>query len=499
MHPKTKARRYWRAVGALLLAGVLVALVLVVESLSAHRFVQVWSVTLPDRGGPIALSSPNIATLGGVPAVVVGDRAGHVYAFSLANGRGLPGWPASTDGIPVDSTPSVTALSSGLDNDSVFVGVGNSSTPHAGGYDAFNPAGTKRWSVAVKNPATDPQAGNTSAVRASLAIGDLQGAAPDVVAPSLGQEEYAIDAFTGKTLPGFPWFTSDSGFATPALADLYGNGRTEIVEGGDQSPGVAYGVHYTRGGHVRVLAPTGHSGSSGPAGGLDCEYNTNQVVQSSPAVGGFLAGGTVGIVVGTGTFWPHASETDKLLAFGAHCNLVWEASLDGATLSSPALADVQGHGALDVIEGTDNGNGSGSVYALNGATGKVVWSDRTEGEVIGGVVTAELADGKQDVVVPTTEGAFVLSGRTGQLVAALAVSLGLQNSPLVTDDPNGTVGITLAGYNGYNEGEVEHFEIRGSHGTRVDDPGTWPMFHHDPQLTGDAGPWPAAPDVPVHP
>jgi outer membrane protein assembly factor BamB len=478
-----------------LLVAALVAVVLVARGLTTRRFVEVWSLTLPDRGEPIALSSPNVATIKGEPAVVVGDRAGRVYAFSLGDGHGLRGWPASTDGIPVDSTPSVAALPSGFGDDTVFVGVGNSSTPHAGGYEAFNPDGTERWFVAVKNPATDPQAASTSAVRASLAIGGLQGTAPDVVAPSLGQEEYAIDASTGKTLPGFPWFTSDSGFATPALADLYANGRAEIVEGGDQSPGVAYGVHYSKGGHLRVLAPTGNAGHGGPTGGLDCEYDTNQVVQSSPAVGGFLAGGALGIVVGTGTFWPHASDTDKLFTFGAHCNVVWETRLDGATISSPALADVQGNGRLDVVEGTDNGKGSGSVYALNGATGEVLWSHRTEGEVIGSVVTAELANGEQEVVVPTTEGAFVLSGQTGQLVATLERGLGLQNSPLVTDDPNGTIGITLAGYNGYNEGEVEHFEIRGSHGVRVGDPGAWPMFHHDPQLTGNAGP--RRPNAPV--
>ncbi len=87
------------------------------------------------------------------------------------------------------------------------------------------------------------------------------------MAPSLGQEEYALDASTGATLPGFPWFTSDSGFSTPALADLYGPGRTDIVEGGDQTAGVAYGVHYARGGHLRVLAPTGNAGTGPrPAG-----------------------------------------------------------------------------------------------------------------------------------------------------------------------------------------------------------------------------------------
>jgi hypothetical protein len=478
-------------VRAFFLVAAVVVVIVVVRTISASirgpRFVEVWSQTLPDRGDPIALSSPNVATLRGVAAVIVGDRAGHVYAFSLANGKTVPGWPASTGGIPVDSTPSVAALQAGSPDDTLFVGVGNSSAPHDGGYEAFNPDGRERWFVAAKNPASDPHAGDTSAVRASLALGELQGAAPDVVAPSLGQEEYAINASTGATLPGFPWFSADSGFATPALADLYGRGQTDIVDGGDQTAGVAYGVHYRQGGHLRVVAPTGNAGADNPAGGLECDYDTDQVVQSSPAVGRFLAGGAIGVVVGTGTYWPDATDTDKLLAFGARCHLRWRASLDGATLSSPALADLAGHGRLDVIEGTDNGKGGGSVYNIDGATGSVLWSHPVQGEVIGGVVTANLGHGDQDVIVPTTGRAMILSGKTGHLVTTLEVGLGLQNSPLVTADPNGTIGITLAGYNGYNQGEIRHFEIAGSHGTGVDGIGAWPMFHHDPELTGNAG------------
>ncbi|HXW78100.1 MAG TPA: hypothetical protein VEJ84_01300, partial [Acidimicrobiales bacterium] len=460
--------------------------VLTLRQVQAREFVEVWSRTLPDRGRPIALSSPNIATLGGVPAVVVGDRAGHVYAFTLAHGSAVPGWPVSTGGVPVDSTPSVAVLPGTSPDDTVFVGVGNSSTPHAGGYEAFNPGGTRRWFVPVKNPASDPQAGRTSAVRASLAVGNLQGPGTDVVAPSLGQQEYAINASTGRTLPGFPWFTSDSDFSTPALADLYGGGHLDIVGGGDQTAGVAYGVHYTQGGHVRVLGPTGNLGTATPGGGLVCEYDTDQVVQSSPAVGRFLTGGGMGIVVGTGTYWPGADDTDKLLAFGANCHLAWEASLDGATISSPALADIDENGALDVLEGTDDGHGGGTVYALAGPTGSVLWSRQVHGEVIGGVVTADLGGGRQDVIVPTTEGAVVLSARTGQVVTTLAPSLGLQDSPLVTDDPNGRIGVTLAGYDGYNQGQIVHFEIAGSKGASVDGSGAWPMFHHDPQLSGDA-------------
>jgi hypothetical protein len=456
----------------------------------AQGVVEVWSRALPDTGHPIGLSSPNVATLGGAPAVVVGDRSGYIYALSLATGQPLPGWPASTGGIPVDSTPSVVALGPASADDTVFVGVGNSSTPHEGGYEAFNANGTVRWSVTVKNPISDHSAGPTSAVMSSLSVGDLQGGTPDVVAPSVGQVEYALNAATGATLPGFPWFSADSGFSTPALADLFGRGPTDIIEGGDQTAGLAYGVQYTRGGHMRVIAPTGTAGTQSPTGGLDCEYNPDQGVESSPAVGEFLAGRQVGIVVGTSHAFSGVSDTNKVLAFNADCQLVWQAALDGATESSPALAEVQGTGALDVIEGTDGGPGHGSVYALNGATGAVLWSQPV-GEVIGGVVTVDAGAGYQDVVVPTTNGAKVLNGLTGEVMFTMGASLGLQNSPLVTEDANGSIGITLAGYNGHNQGQIDHFELAGSSGADVDGGGAWPMFHHDPQLTGNAGVPPA--------
>jgi len=448
-------------------------------------FVEQWSHTLDDTGAPIALSSPNLATLGGVPAVVVGDRAGHVYAFSLATGDAISGWPASTRGIPVDSTPSVAALTPGSPDDTVFVGVGNAATPHEGGYEAFNPNGTEKWYVAVRDPATDQAAGATSAVRASLTVGDLQGST-DVVAPSVGQEEYAINAATGATLPGFPWFTADSGFSTPAIADLYDNGKNEIIEGGDQTAGMAQWVQYSQGGHLRILSPTGNAGTGSSSGGLVCEYNANQVVESSPAVGPFLAKGNLGIVIGTGIYWKGAPDTDKLLAFGTHCNLVWMASLDGDTGSSPALADIEGNGSLEVVEGTDNTRGGGSVYALDGASGSVIWRQNVDGEVIGSVVTADLGGGYQDVIVPTTEGAEILDGRTGRLLTTLERGVGLQSSPLVTEDPDGAIGITIAGYNGHNQGVIEHYELVGSNGAGVDAYGAWPMFHHDPQLTGNA-------------
>ena len=88
-----------------------------------------------------------------------------------------------------------------------------------------------------------------------------------------------------------------------------------MIQGGDSSAGIAYGQTYTNGGHLRVL---------GPGGNLICSHDTNQTVDSSPAVGNFLAGGQVGIAFGTGSFYAGASDSNTLFGSDAHCNIAWQ-------------------------------------------------------------------------------------------------------------------------------------------------------------------------------
>ena len=454
---------------------------------------ETWSTgPLPDVGDPIALSSPIPADLGGKAAVVVGDRRGLVYAYELGSGSPtgtpVPGWPATDGSGPIDSTPSVTSAGP---NPTIVVGSGNDADPTVGGYQAFRSSASLLWFAGVHNPPTDTQP--LVGVEAGVSVAPL-GSGADLVAGSLGQVSYALSAPNGAPLTGWPFFNSDSTHSTAATADLYGTGRREIVVGGDQSSGVGRGQVYQNGGHLRILSSTGNQ---------ICRADTNQVVDSSPAVGGILPGGATGIVVGTGSFFPGASDTDSLKAYDTRCNLRWSTKLDGSTFSSPALSNVLGGGSLQVVEGTDQGpNRSGSVFALNAATGAVIWSAHDVGRIIGSVVTADLGTGYDDVIAPTTEGAVVLDGRSGQTVAVLSPFLGLQNAPLVTEDPNGTIGITLAGYvasggspNGV--GEIDHYEISGSNGAAAIAGSAWPMFHHDAQLTGNAGGTPPAGSIPA--
>ena len=303
-------------------------------------------------------------------------------------------------------------------------------------------------------------------------------------------------------LGGFPWFSADSVFSTAAVADLYADGNNEIISGGDSSAGVAYGQTYANGGHIRILSSAGNAGTGNPAGGLICQYDTNQNIdRSSPAVGQFLAGGGVGIAIGDGSYYGGASDSNKVFAINTGCGLAWSATLNGITADSPALADVQGNGQLDVVEGTQ----AGTVYVLNGTNGAPVWVAGTSGQVIGSPVTADLTGGGyQDVIVPTSNGIDVFDGRSGAQVATLGAGDGFQSSPLVTDDPDGHIGITGAGYTLIGSslvGTIVHWEIDNTNGSgaSVYEHGAWPQFHHDPQLTGDAGtPAPAPIQVPCN-
>ena len=484
---------------------------------------QTWIHDLNDAPCGVAEASPaEVLVDQSGPSVEVGDRAGDLYAFHLSDGSVPAGWSTSppsatitsgqgcgisgndgatttaavgTNGIsvpghpPIDSTASVVPTPTGSD---LYFDAGNAANPSEGGYYAYGPSGALRWNEAATNPSTDPL--HDIGVQASPTVGSAGGTS-FVVAGSLGQRTDALDAADGVPMGGWPFFSADSVFSTAAVGDLYGTGQDEVVVGGASTAGFAYGKHYRNGGHLRIL---------NDHGGLICAADTNEEVDSSPAVGPILPGGALGIATGTGSFYG-ASDEDTVKVFDTRCHQVWSDTLDGTTGGSPALADVQGNGRLAVVEGTVGSNGAGSVWALDAGTGAVIWKVAAIGEVIGSVTTADLSgDGTQDVIVPTTAGLEILDGQTGaELVhvddgsgnggVGAGQVYGFQNAPLVTDDPDGAIGITVAGYFAVPDspdhdvqGMVQHFTVNGSNGDLVTEAGGWPQFHQNAQLTGFA-------------
>lgn len=456
-------------------------------------FTRTWADTMPGTAHrPIAGSSPIAARIGSakVPVVLVGDRAGHLYARRLSSGRG--GFSVQLNQAPspipvgIDATPSVSGSGASA---RIHVGAGWAKYPTIGGYFAFNSSGRQLWSV---RPKALPGSSGTVGVVSGLAIGNVGGASDNVVSGSMSQMAYALEGRSGRVLPGFPWFEADSNFTTPALMDPAHSGHDLVVMGGDQTAGLALGQSYTQGGHIRILRDSGNAGiASRPGAGAVCDHRTNQVVQSSPAVGRFLANRAVGVVVGTGRHFLNKdgsfpSDTDQVIATDTSCRVKWQTHLGSSTSASPALADLDGTGQLDVIEGTHASATSGDVVALDGATGRVKWSRHINGGVFGGVVTADLlGTGHQEVVAATTSGVYILD-HNGNLIGRLPTSIGVQSAALLTRDEDGKAGITIAGYNGRNESQIEHYQLQGNHTPRVDGPGSWPMFHHDSRLSGNA-------------
>lgn len=435
-------------------------------------FTMQWEKRLPAQ---VITSSPMPDTINGTAAVLVGTTKGQEYALSLKTGATLKGWPHTVPGkLPIMSSASSFGKQ-------IFLGVGSFAKHTGGGYLSLSTAGKQLW---FRQVTTRPGTKVKSSVGGGLAVGKLQGVMA-VVGGSFGQQQLELNAKTGKVMPGFPWFQADTNISTPAIAKVVGKAN-QIIEGGGQTAGFGFKTHYKAGGHIRILKATGHKGFPRPNQGLICENTPNQEVDSSPAVGRFLNKKAIGIVVGTGNaakYLKH-SDTKALIAINTKCKRVWTDKLNGLTVSSPALVNALGNGGLQVAEGTWNGS-KGTVYLISGGNGHVIWKHNLPGAVIGGVASANLGGGNQDLIVPTTNGLFILNGRNGVQLANLAKGKPFQNVPLVTKDANGLIGITAAGYLG-THGVVYHFQIKGTNGNLARQKGSWPMFHHDPQLTGSA-------------
>ena len=128
-------------------------------------------------------------------------------------------------------------------------------------------------------------------------------------------------------------------------------------------------------------------------------------------------------------------------------------------LGSPVAADLTGSGSADILVETPALD-KGGLQIIDGATGNKIWQESQ------------------------------LSNRDNPQV-------GGQSTPIVTSDPNGKIGITVAGYHGvlvggsvHLSGDIVHFQIAGSKSSWLANPLTsWLEFHHDPMLTGNtAGP-----------
>lgn len=332
------------------------------------------------------------------------------------------------------------------------------------------------------------------------ALGDIDGDQQmEIVVGSFDKCIYAWEA-NGSPVAGW-WDHAanqparcliDTIWSSPALADLDGDGVLDIIIGTDAHPDYIGGSIWALKGDNTVL----------------WTVYTTQVLQSSPAVGDINNDGFPEVVIGTGTYYQgEDSDGHKVYAFDRFGNHLpgWPVATQGDMPSSPALADLDGDGFLEVVIGcgaeSDVGNSNAcagkSLYVLrhNGqafpgyptsVTAAVPWEPRFTGAVAVPPIVADIhGDGKAEIlaVVAGAWGvtAFSYDQPSAPTLYTPADAGGntLHSSPLVTQlTDGGPLSMVTAGRLN-NHGAVFIWTLQKSSAKLP-----WPMFRRDAQRTG---------------
>ena len=407
--------------------------------------------------------------------IVFGSRDGNVRVLHAADGSPVPGWPQNA-GDPIDSSPAI-ADTDGDRRPEVFIGTGTYERS-SGSLVSFEHDGRRRFQfVAADNTIPRPS------VHGAPVLADVAGdGGLDVSFGSLGVQSIWSLTQDGRVHGGFPFYADDTVFSSPAVLDVDGNGRRDIVVGGDASGGITPNPVDFDGGLMRAISGDGRQ---------LWEYRINDIIRSSPAIGDIDGDGQPEIVFGSGDFWG-GTDSVKVFALDRQGRLKpgWPQTTDGVTDPGPTLADLNGDGRLDVVIGTFSSThgrgGGGSVFAWDGAGRRLPGFPVASGGgvVIGSIVTADLeGNGGQDLLVPTGAGIFAYRGSDGARLFSLGEGqVTFHNSPAVADvDGNGRLDVIAAGTAPDGVGVAYRWELGPE--ARLGDRG-WHTFHKDHRRTG---------------
>jgi len=151
---------------------------------------------------------------------------------------------------------------------------------------------------------------------------------------------------------------------------------------------------------------------------------TGGVVQGSPALADMDGDGTLDVIIG--------DQANKMVAYsGVDGSVIWTFPTSGWVDSSAALANMGGDSTLDVIFGCLDKN----VYCVDGATGLELWHATTTGGIISSPTLANIkGDFHLDVIIGSMDGSvYAFDGVDGSSLWSFPTGAGVFSSPGAAD------------------------------------------------------------------
>ncbi len=344
--------------------------------------------------------------------------------------------------------------------------------------------------------------GGIGGIFSSPAVGDINGdGADEIVVGTYGQQVYAW-TYTGQELPGWPFNNEDTIWSSPALADIDNDGVKEVVIGADSTGGPNW--PYPPGGLLYVLDEDASVLPGFPKVTPEVTWSSPAVADIDGDGRYEIIVGTGHYYTAIGKL---TTESQRVYAYNHDGTPVpgWPAVVAGSTFSSPSIADVDGDGTREIVVGTIpvNGHGADSVTIIE-PDGKVARQiGGLGGPTMGSPALGDVSgDGVPDIILGSGQRFYAWDGSGTELW-----NMNMKNfvvcNPVVGDfdaDDSVEVAVVTGDMPGgsFSGGKLYVYDCGPKAASSGADEGKlfpWPMFRHAPDhratiLTGNEPPPP---------
>lgn len=394
-------------------------------------------------GGDVSYSSPAVADIDGDPVngleTAVGGADGIMYVYradgSLLWSAYMPNYECASANNRLLSSPAVGKIyGDGVPH--VVVGYGGLGRGCDGGVVAFRgPDGGISWTFSLTAFAKQRKFRESfHSVWSSPALGDTDGDGKmEIGFGSFDRNVYLLNA---NGTPRWYYNAADTVWSSPAFANVDDDSNLEMIIGTDISGNSRIRPITLNGGNVYAFKTKTRDGKRitfRDKSAFVWMRPLDQVIYSSPIVAEVLSSNPgPEVIVGSGCFFPQNSSDKggkwvKVLSARTG-KVVQTLTTTGCLSSTPAVADIDEDGVLEVIAtvngGRDiGGDGYSRVTAWKATSPSPIWSmvpltngrnDANGGQFMSPVVADVDGNGSLEVLAPNGAGVSIIEGRTGR-------------------------------------------------------------------------------------